>query len=111
MKNIRLTFMRRLSRQKNISSDEWKFLRFVISAAARTGSLLNLAELARDVGISQPTAERWLSVLVASNIVYLLQPYFSKIISNKLSVKYIYGEETKERLKYSLDPFRETIRL
>ena len=74
--------------------DERKFLRFMISAAARTGSLLNLAELARDVGISQPTAERWLSVLVASNIVYLLQPYFNNIIKRAVKTPKIYFLDT-----------------
>ena len=51
------------------------FQRFTTLAAARTGTLLNLADLARDVGVSPPTANRWLSVLEASQIVYLLRPY------------------------------------
>ena len=66
----------------------------MISAAARTGSMLNLAELARDVGISQPTAERWLSVLVASNIVYLLQPYFNNVIKRAVKTPKIYFLDT-----------------
>ena len=52
----------------------------MIAAAACIGQLLNLASLARDVGISVPTAERWLSILVASNIVYLLPPYSNNIL-------------------------------
>jgi len=47
----------------------------VRAAAARTGQLLNVSELARDVGISSPTAREWLSVLQASNQVLLLEPY------------------------------------
>ena len=74
--------------------DEGKFLRFMISAAARTGNLLNLSEIARDVGISQPTAERWLSVLVASNIVYLLQPYFSNVIKRVIKTPKMYFLDT-----------------
>ena len=74
--------------------DEGKFLRFMISTAARTGSLLNLAEIARDVGISQPTAERWLSVLAASNIVYLLQPYFSNVVKRAVKTPKIYFLDT-----------------
>ena len=69
-------------------------MRFMISAAARTGSLLNLAELSRDVGISQPTAERWLSVLVASNVVYLLQPYFSNVIKRAVKTPKMYFLDT-----------------
>ncbi len=74
--------------------DEGKFIRFMISAAARTGSLLNLAEIARDVGVSQPTAERWLSVLVASNIVYLLQPYFNNVIKRTIKTPKMYFLDT-----------------
>lgn len=53
------------------------FIKFMSVAAARTGQLLNYSELAKDVGISAPTAKNWLSVLEASGIVYLLQPYFN----------------------------------
>jgi predicted AAA+ superfamily ATPase len=53
------------------------FERFVRACALRSGKLLNKADLARDVGISAPTANAWLSVLEASNQVYLLEPWFS----------------------------------
>lgn len=88
------TYIERDVRDLTQVGDEGKFLRFMISAAARTGSLLNLAELARDVGISQPTAERWLSVLVASNIVYLLQPYFSNVIKRAVKTPKMYFLDT-----------------
>ncbi len=53
------------------------FERFVRVCALRSGQLLNKAELARDVGIAPSTAGQWLSVLQASNIVLLLEPWFS----------------------------------
>jgi hypothetical protein len=52
------------------------FERFIRACAARCGQLLNLSELGRDVGISSPTAKQWLSVLQASNVIYLLEPYY-----------------------------------
>jgi predicted AAA+ superfamily ATPase len=52
------------------------FNRFVALVAARTGSILNLSELGRDAGVSAPTVRQWLSVLEASELVYLLKPYF-----------------------------------
>jgi predicted AAA+ superfamily ATPase len=52
------------------------FERFLRLAAARTGQVINFAELGRDAGVSQPTARKWMSVLEASGQVYLLQPYF-----------------------------------
>ena len=66
----------------------------MIAAAATTGQLLNLASLARDVGISQPTAERWLSILVASNIVYLLQPYSNNITKRAVKTPKLYFLDT-----------------
>ena len=56
--------------------DEGKFIKFMTAIASRTGQHLNQAAIARDVGVSQPTVERWLSILRASNLVYLLPPYF-----------------------------------
>ena len=73
------TYIERDVRELSEIGDTVKFTKFMIATAASTGQLLNTASLARDVGISQPTAERWLSILVASNIVYLLQPYYNNI--------------------------------
>jgi len=51
------------------------FQRFVAMCAARSGQMLNLNSLATDLGISQPTARQWLTVLQASHLVMLLAPY------------------------------------
>ncbi|MCI4430061.1 MAG: ATP-binding protein [Burkholderiales bacterium] len=51
------------------------FRRFVLMCAARTGQLLNLSALATDCGINHTTARSWLTVLEASYVVHLLQPY------------------------------------
>jgi predicted AAA+ superfamily ATPase len=53
------------------------FERFVRACALRSAQLLNKAELARDVGISPSTAGIWLSVLEASNQIFLLEPWFA----------------------------------
>ncbi len=74
--------------------DTVKFSKFMVAVAAMTGNLLNLASLARDVGISPPTAERWLSILVASNIVYLLQPYSNNITKRAIKTPKIYFLDT-----------------
>lgn len=66
----------------------------MVAAAAATGQLLNLSSLARDVGISQPTADRWLSILVASNIVYLLQPYSNNITKRTVKTPKLYFLDT-----------------
>jgi predicted AAA+ superfamily ATPase len=74
--------------------DEVKFLQFMTVAAAHTGQLLNIASLARDVGIAQPTADRWLSLLVSSNLVYLLRPYHNNIIKRAVKTPKLYFLDT-----------------
>ncbi len=59
--------------------DEAAFLRFLRACAARTAQLLNLADLARDAGVAPNTARSWLSILEASGIVRLLEPYHSNV--------------------------------
>lgn len=51
------------------------FERFLRACALRTGQLLNMADLARDVGIAPSTAGEWISVLEASQQIFLLEPY------------------------------------
>ncbi|HAP44168.1 MAG: AAA family ATPase [Spirochaetes bacterium GWD1_61_31] len=51
------------------------FQTFVKMCASRIGQLLNLSALALDCGLSHNTAKAWLSVLEASGIIYLLQPF------------------------------------
>ena len=69
------TYLERDVRQVLNISDLGQFQRFVLMCAARSGQLLNLNSLASDCGISQPTARQWLTVLQASYVVTLLQPY------------------------------------
>lgn len=88
------TYIDRDVRELSEIGDTVKFTRFMVAAAASTGQLLNLASLARDVGISQPTAERWLSILVASNIVYLLQPYSNNITKRAIKTPKLYFLDT-----------------
>jgi hypothetical protein len=70
------------------------FTRFVRACAARTGQLLNLSELARDVDVSMPTAKSWLSVLVASYQVFLLQPYHTSVTKRLVKTPKLYFLDT-----------------
>ena len=64
---------------------------FFLSGSQQFHMMKNVSEsLAGRVGISQPTAERWLSVLIASNIVYLLQPYFNNVIKRIVKTPNLY---------------------
>jgi len=59
--------------------DQLSFYQFMKTIASRTGQELNLTDVARECGISPNTAKAWVSVLVASGIVYILHPYSNNI--------------------------------
>lgn len=73
------TYLQRDVRDLARVGDEDAFLKFLRAAAARTAQLLNLSEMARDVGISSVTAKHWLTILQSSGIIYLLEPYHTNI--------------------------------
>ncbi len=75
-------------------TDEERFLVFLKAAAARTGQLLNISELARDTGIAATTARDWLGVLGASGLVYLLRPYSRNVTSRIVKTPKLYFTDT-----------------
>jgi len=52
------------------------FQRFIQMLASRTAQILNLSSLSGDIGVSVNTVKKWISVLEASHIIFLLSPYF-----------------------------------
>ena len=74
--------------------DELSFLRFLRAAAARTGQLLNQADLARDADIAPNTAKSWPSILQASGIVYLLGPYHANLTKRMVKTPKLYFLDT-----------------
>lgn len=70
------------------------FRTFMRVCAARTGQLLNYADLARDAGISIPTARTWLSMLEISGIVYILHPYYNNLIKRAVKTPKMYFTDT-----------------
>ena len=88
------TYIERDVRELSEIGDEVKFSKFMVALASSIGQLLNLASLARDVGISLPTAERWMSILVASNLVYLLRPYSSNLLKRAVKTPKVYFLDT-----------------
>ena len=75
-------------------SDELSFYKFLRATAARTGQLLNYAELARDVDIDPKTAKAWLNILSASGLVYLLEPYYNNITKRMVKTPKLYFLDT-----------------
>lgn len=88
------TYLQRDIRQLARVGDESAFLQFLRAAAARTGQLLNMSELAQDVGISSPTAKAWTSILVSSGMIYLLEPYHSNVTKRLVKRPKLYFLDT-----------------
>ena len=79
------TYIERDIRQLINVQDLSQFQLFIKMCAGRHGQELNLLSLGSDCGISQTTAERWLSALETSYILFRLQPYYKNF--NKRLIK------------------------
>ncbi len=73
------TYLERDVRALRQVGDLTLFQNFLRALAARSGQLLNLAELSRDLGISLNTVKAWLSVLEATYQVIVVRPYFANV--------------------------------
>jgi hypothetical protein len=88
------TYIERDVRDLTQVGDELKFIKFMTAVASRTSQMLNLTSVANEVGISLPTADRWLSVLISSNIVYLLKPYYNNIMKRAVKTPKLFFLDT-----------------
>ena len=70
------------------------FIRFLTATAARTGEILNYDSIANDVGVSAVTIKEWVSILVKTNIIYLLQPYYNSHLNRAIKTPKIYFRDT-----------------
>ena len=77
-----------------ISADSLTFAKFMTSVAARTGEMLNYANIAGEVGVSEPTIKSWISVLERTGIVYILQPFSNSALSRAIKTPKIYFRDT-----------------
>ena len=75
-------------------ADSTAFLTFMSVVAARTATNVNYEALATEVGISAPTAKQWLSVLVSSGIVALIQPYSNNVLKRVIKAPRMYFLDT-----------------
>ena len=74
--------------------DTLMFMQFMVALAGRTGELLNMESLAKGIGVSAPTIKRWLSILQASNVIYLLQPFSLNTTKRVVKTPKIYFTDT-----------------
>lgn len=88
------TYIERDIRQLINVQDEIKFLRFISNVAVRTGQELNLSDICNGIGITSVTAEKWLSILKNTGIVYLLQPYSNNNVARIVKKPKVYFMDT-----------------
>jgi hypothetical protein len=70
------------------------FERFLRLLALRSGQQFVVSSFASDLGISPDTVKSWLSVLEASQIIYMLQPYFRNLGKRLVKTPKIYFMDT-----------------
>ncbi|VFN00671.1 MAG: hypothetical protein BECKG1743E_GA0114224_103421, partial [Candidatus Kentron sp. G] len=88
------TYIQRDVRDARQIANETVFYNFLVAVAARTGQMLNHADLARDMAIDNKTAKSWLSVLEASGLIYLLRPYYRNITKRLVKASKLFFLDT-----------------
>ena len=73
------TYLERDVRSLRQVGDLAGFQSFLTVLAARSGQLLNLTDVARDIGVAVNTIKAWLSVLEATHQVVIVRPWFANI--------------------------------
>lgn len=70
------------------------FADFIRAAACRSGQMLNLHDIAGDVGVSDDTAKRWMKELEKSGIVFFLHPYSNNLLKRTIKTPKMYFFDT-----------------
>lgn len=88
------TYLERDVRNLRNVGDLTAFQTFLRALATRCAQLLNLSDLARDVGVAVNTAKDWLSILEASFQVFILRPYFANLGKRLVKSPKVYFMDT-----------------
>ncbi len=75
-------------------TDKLLFQDFIRAAACRAGQMLNVHDIAQDVGVSDDTARRWLQVLEKSDIIFYLRPYSNNLLKRTVKTPKMYFFDT-----------------
>ena len=75
-------------------TDKLIFRDFIRAAACRIGQLLNIHDIAQDVGVSDDTAKRWFQVLEKSDIIFYLRPYSNTLLKRTVKTPKLYFFDT-----------------
>jgi predicted AAA+ superfamily ATPase len=82
--------VRDLARIENLGA----YHRVLMTLLHRTGQLLNISALARDVGVPQPTASRYVEWLKTTYQCFLVEPYFLNLEKRLVKTPKLYWTDT-----------------
>ena len=88
------TYLERDVRELAAVQDLDAFRRFMVACAARTGQMLNYANIAEEVGKDANTIKNWVSILEASGIVYILEPFANSALKRVIKTPKMYFRDT-----------------
>lgn len=88
------TYLQRDIRDLAQVADEMQFYNFMTIVAAHTAKPVVYGELAAMAGISAPTAKKWLSILVSSHIIALVQPYYNNALKRVVKMPLLHFLDT-----------------
>lgn len=76
------------------TTSEMQFRRFMSYLALRTAQEVNYEVFSRELGIDSQTLKRWLSILISSGIVILLEPYMANLSNRIIKAPKLYFMDT-----------------
>ncbi|MBC6678700.1 ATP-binding protein [Zhenpiania hominis] len=88
------TYLQRDIRDLAQVADQMQFYNFMTVVAAHTSTPVVYEELAGATGISAPTAKKWLSILVSSHIIALVQPYHNNALKRAVKMPLLHFLDT-----------------
>ena len=88
------TYVERDVVSESAVKDKNRFEVFLRALAGRVGQLVDYSGLSNDVGVSSTTIKHWISILEASYIIYILQPWQKNRISRSVKTPKIYFADT-----------------
>ena len=88
------TYLERDVRSLSAVQDLDTFRRFMVAVAARTGQLLNYSNIADEISRDVGTVKNWMSILEASGIIYLLEPYTPAVLKRAIKTPKVYFRDT-----------------
>jgi len=88
------TYIEKDVRSLIAASSEMQFRNFLSLTALRTAQEVHYDVIANSVGIDTRTCKKWLSILETSGIIFLLQPYMSKLSNRIIKAPKLYFLDT-----------------